>query len=387
MGFGFHEAPRGMLSHWVVIRDGKIANYQCVVPSTWNAGPRAEDGAPGPYEAVARRQSGRRSRAAAGGAAHHPLLRPVPCLRRACARRGNRQGRHGDGGVGQTKTPSPQPSPQGERAAAPQPLRRRPFSPRGEGQDEGVLPPENTVMSSCMRAVVLGVGNILLSDEGIGVHAVRVLEERYELPPEVEVIDGGTSAMDCLDQIASVDLLLIADCVRGGREPGDAGPDRRGRGSACLFPTKISPHQVGLSDVLAALMLHGSAPARTVLIGAEPKSFSLGLEPTPELAAKLPAYRRRAGRGAYGGRIDHSCRAQRPAHRESEHMCIGIPMRVIESDGLMALCEDPGRATARERHADRWGRARRLGARPTLEMPCACSTRRKPRRSTRRSKP
>ncbi len=51
MGFGFHEAPRGILSHWTVIRDGKIANYQCVVPSTWNAGPRSEDGSPGPYEA------------------------------------------------------------------------------------------------------------------------------------------------------------------------------------------------------------------------------------------------------------------------------------------------------------------------------------------------
>jgi hydrogenase large subunit len=51
VGYGFHEAPRGLLSHWIVIRDGKIANYQCVVPSTWNAGPRAEDDAPGPYEA------------------------------------------------------------------------------------------------------------------------------------------------------------------------------------------------------------------------------------------------------------------------------------------------------------------------------------------------
>ncbi|GMU66419.1 MAG: hydrogenase large subunit [Acidobacteriota bacterium] len=50
-GFGVHEAPRGTLSHWVVIRDGKIANYQAVVPSTWNAGPRDERGQPGPYEA------------------------------------------------------------------------------------------------------------------------------------------------------------------------------------------------------------------------------------------------------------------------------------------------------------------------------------------------
>jgi hydrogenase large subunit len=50
-GFGFHEAPRGALSHWIVIRDGKIQNYQCVVPSTWNAGPRDGQGVPGPYEA------------------------------------------------------------------------------------------------------------------------------------------------------------------------------------------------------------------------------------------------------------------------------------------------------------------------------------------------
>jgi len=50
-GYGFHEAPRGVLSHWIVIRDGKIANYQAVVPSTWNAGPRDEKDQPGPYEA------------------------------------------------------------------------------------------------------------------------------------------------------------------------------------------------------------------------------------------------------------------------------------------------------------------------------------------------
>ena len=50
-GVGFHEAPRGVLSHWVVIEDGKIKNYQCVVPSTWNAGPRDDDDRAGPYEA------------------------------------------------------------------------------------------------------------------------------------------------------------------------------------------------------------------------------------------------------------------------------------------------------------------------------------------------
>ncbi|WP_041603733.1 nickel-dependent hydrogenase large subunit [Thioflavicoccus mobilis] len=51
MGFGFHEAPRGVLSHWVVIENGKIKNYQAVVPSTWNAGPRNQNDQRGPYEA------------------------------------------------------------------------------------------------------------------------------------------------------------------------------------------------------------------------------------------------------------------------------------------------------------------------------------------------
>ena len=139
-----------------------------------------------------------------------------------------------------------------------------------------------------MRAVVLGVGNILLTDEGIGVHAVNALATDYEIPAEVEIIDGGTSAMDCLDQIAEADFLLIADCVRAGREPANLVRLADGELQA-FFRTRISPHQVGLSDVLATLMLHGLSPARTVLIGAEPKSFALGLEPTAELAAALPA--------------------------------------------------------------------------------------------------
>ena len=139
-----------------------------------------------------------------------------------------------------------------------------------------------------MRVVVLGVGNILLSDEGIGVHAVTELARRYDLPPEVEVIDGGTSGMDCLDQVAEADLLLIADCMRSRQAPGTItrlGGDRL----QAFFKTKISPHQVGLSDVLATLTLHGLAPKQTVLIGVEPSSFALGMEPTAEIAAKLPA--------------------------------------------------------------------------------------------------
>jgi hydrogenase maturation protease len=139
-----------------------------------------------------------------------------------------------------------------------------------------------------MRIVVLGIGNILLSDEGIGVHAVNELTRCYDLPAEVDVIDGGTSGMDCLDQVAEADLLLIADCMRSKQAPGTITRLADDQLSA-FFKTRISPHQVGMCDVLATLNFHGIAPARIVMVGVEPLSFALGMEPTPEIAAQLPA--------------------------------------------------------------------------------------------------
>lgn len=139
-----------------------------------------------------------------------------------------------------------------------------------------------------MRVVVLGVGNILMSDEGVGVHAVTALAERYAIPDEVEIIDGGTAGMDCLDRIAEADLLLIADCVRKqGRAPGFITRLADAEINA-WFNTKISPHQVGLSDVLAACSFHGISPKRVVLVGVQPESFDTSMELTPTVAAVLP---------------------------------------------------------------------------------------------------
>lgn len=139
-----------------------------------------------------------------------------------------------------------------------------------------------------MRLVVLGVGNILMSDEGIGVHAVTALMDGYDLPDCVEIIDGGTSGMDCLDRIADADLLLIADCMRSaGKQPGDITRLADDQINA-WFKTKISPHQVGLSDVLAACCFHGISPKKVVLIGVQPASFDTSMELTPAIAAVLP---------------------------------------------------------------------------------------------------
>lgn len=138
-----------------------------------------------------------------------------------------------------------------------------------------------------MRIVVLGVGNILLTDEAIGVNAIEELGRRYQVPPEVELIDGGTSAMELLDDLANCDLLIIADCVRAGKPPGTL-LRLQDEEIPALFRTKLSPHQVGLPDVLATLIITGEAPEHTILFGVEPKSLATGMGLTTTVAAVLP---------------------------------------------------------------------------------------------------
>jgi hydrogenase maturation protease len=138
-----------------------------------------------------------------------------------------------------------------------------------------------------MRVVVLGIGNILLSDEGIGVRVVERLEKDYKLPPEVEVIDGGTCGMEMLDQLESLDALIVVDCVRHGQPP--ATPIlMKGDEVPVFFRTKLSPHQVGLSDVLASLEFEDRAPKYTSIVGLQPASMETGMELTPGVEAKVP---------------------------------------------------------------------------------------------------
>ncbi|MBY0431367.1 MAG: HyaD/HybD family hydrogenase maturation endopeptidase, partial [Rhodospirillales bacterium] len=139
-----------------------------------------------------------------------------------------------------------------------------------------------------MRVVVLGVGNILLSDEGVGVRAVEALQEAYAFPPEVEVLDGGTLGMELLDPLAGADHLIIADCIKAGQT---AGTLLRYAGDQvpAFFRTKISPHQVGMSDVLATLKLMGQEPGSVTLHGIQPASMETGMELTSLIAERLPA--------------------------------------------------------------------------------------------------
>lgn len=137
-----------------------------------------------------------------------------------------------------------------------------------------------------VNALVLGVGNILLSDEGVGVRVAEAFGRRYHLPDGVEVLDGGTSGMDLLDALAGRSHLVIVDAVRTGAAPGTVVCLRDDQVPA-LFSNRISPHQLGISDVLAVLRLTEEEPEQVALIGVVPADLDLGMALSPTVGARL----------------------------------------------------------------------------------------------------
>lgn len=137
------------------------------------------------------------------------------------------------------------------------------------------------------KTVVLGVGNELFKDEGVGVHAARILQTK--LPPfgsDVEVIDGGTSP-DIWSLIDGADKLIIVDAVRGGCEPGTI---------YRFTPQQIvadrglvtSVHQMGILENLSLMELVGGKPKETVIVGVEPAELEPGLELSARLQQRMP---------------------------------------------------------------------------------------------------
>jgi len=134
--------------------------------------------------------------------------------------------------------------------------------------------------------VVLGLGNVLLRDEGVGVRALERLEARYALPGEVQALDGGTMGLELLPYIERASALLILDAVQTGQPPGSLVRLEDNEIPAALA-LKLSVHQVGFQDLLAASLFRGTVPARIVLWGIEPASMEWGLDLSPSVAAAL----------------------------------------------------------------------------------------------------
>lgn len=137
-----------------------------------------------------------------------------------------------------------------------------------------------------METLVLGIGNLLLSDEAVGCRCVEELERRYALPPEVQCVDGGTAGYELLPLIQDAEALIIIDALTDGRPPGtvvlveDSAVPR-------LMQTRTSPHQIGISEILATAQMTDKMPQRLLLFGIEPKTLEVALGLSPEVSQAM----------------------------------------------------------------------------------------------------
>jgi hydrogenase maturation protease len=139
-----------------------------------------------------------------------------------------------------------------------------------------------------MEALVLGIGNVLWADEGFGVRAVEALNEAYEFPEGVELVDGGTQGLHLLDQVCRTRQLLLFDAVDYRLPPGSLKVARDAAVPA-WGATKMSMHQSGFQELLALAELKGSTPERMTLIGVQPENLSdFGGSLRPCVRARVP---------------------------------------------------------------------------------------------------
>jgi hydrogenase maturation protease len=137
---------------------------------------------------------------------------------------------------------------------------------------------------SVLNVLVLGIGNILLSDEGAGVKAAEELQNRYDCSDAVEIVDGGTVGFELLPYFENRSHILIIDAVKTGNKPGTI---VRIDDPPAFFQKKVSPHQIGLADVMGIAVITDNMPQNIALFGIEPKELSTGLELSPEVDGNL----------------------------------------------------------------------------------------------------
>jgi len=134
--------------------------------------------------------------------------------------------------------------------------------------------------------LVLGIGNILLKDEGVGVRVIEAMRGAA-LPEGVELADGGTFGIDLVDLIADRPRVIVIDAADAPGEPGTifrfGAEDLAARGSVSL-----SLHDVGLPETLQMARHLGCAPKEVVIFGIKPRQITPGLDLTPEVAAAVP---------------------------------------------------------------------------------------------------
>jgi hydrogenase maturation protease len=127
--------------------------------------------------------------------------------------------------------------------------------------------------SDAIEVLVLGIGNLLWADEGFGVRCAEVLAQQYELPPSVRVMDGGTQGLYLLPYVQQAKRLIVFDAVDYGLEPGTVKLVEDDEVPRFMGAKKMSLHQTGFQEVIAAAVLTGQCPERILLIGVQPEEL------------------------------------------------------------------------------------------------------------------
>lgn len=123
---------------------------------------------------------------------------------------------------------------------------------------------------------ILGIGNILCTDDALGPYAIKVLESEYEFPDGVEVIDLGTPGMDLTPYLADARMVIVIDTIKGSEPPGSLRQIRDGEIIAKPPPSRMSPHEPGLREALMATEFSDSSPNEILLVGLVPESNEQG---------------------------------------------------------------------------------------------------------------
>ena len=135
--------------------------------------------------------------------------------------------------------------------------------------------------------LILGIGNNLLTDEGVGVHVVRYLQERHSDTPGTTFLDGGTLSFTLAEPIAEHDHLIVVDAARFGEPPGSIRCFEGEEMDRYLTGNRASVHEVGLMDLFDISRLSGTFPQQRALIGVQPASLDWGEFPSAEVAPAI----------------------------------------------------------------------------------------------------
>jgi len=135
--------------------------------------------------------------------------------------------------------------------------------------------------------LVLGLGNVLCTDDGAGIAALHRLRREWQLAEGVVALDGGTLGLDLLPLVERAERVLLIDAILGDGPPGS--PVRvEGEAVPAAVYERLSPHQIGVSDLLGGAALLGRYPSQVVIVGVVPESIELGLGCSDTVAEAIP---------------------------------------------------------------------------------------------------